>query len=85
MKWVSGPRYATIFFLRPDNEAEFVDLEGEHWTAKGWLNRKFGNYRNSHQEQEKTTISTGKTGFLGLWDEKKAMEQMAGKNKNVSS
>lgn len=71
--WSSGPRYATIFFLRPDHDAEFTDTEGTHWTARQWLNRKFGNYRGSHQEQQRTAISTGRKGFLGLWDEKNAV------------
>lgn len=74
-KWVSGPRYATIFFLRPDDETEFVDVEGHHWNAKNWLNSKFGNYRNNHREQEKTAMSTGRSGFLGLWDEKEKEQQ----------
>lgn len=66
--WTSGPRYATIFFLRPDNDATFTDAEGVHWTAAEWLNRKFQNYRVPHKEQELNAISTGRKGFSGLWD-----------------
>ena len=34
---VSGPRYAAIFFLRPNNDAKFIDGEGAEWTAGEWL------------------------------------------------
>lgn len=67
-RWVSGPRYALIFFLRPNNDAEFVDTEGNTWTADQWLDRKFGNYRSSHDVQVQTAIATGKKGFVGLWE-----------------
>lgn len=67
-RWVSGSRYATIFFLRSSNETTFVDTEGVLWTAAKWLKRKFENYCTPHEEQEKNAISTGKKGFAGLWD-----------------
>ncbi|KAG9258052.1 uncharacterized protein F5Z01DRAFT_644983, partial [Emericellopsis atlantica] len=50
-RWTSGPRYSIIYFLRPSDDAEFVDSEGAHWTGRGWLHRKFGNYRLTHEEQ----------------------------------
>jgi isopenicillin N synthase-like dioxygenase len=67
-RWVSGSRYALIYFLRPNNDAEFVDTEGNTWTADQWLDRKFGNYRSSHDVQVQTAIATGKKGFVGLWE-----------------
>jgi isopenicillin N synthase-like dioxygenase len=69
-RWTSGPRYAAIFFLRPNHDAEFSDTEGHAWTADEWLNRKFGNYRASHAEQRLNAIATGRKGFVGLWEEK---------------
>ena len=62
----SGPRYATIFFLRPNNDANLIDGEGIEWTASEWLERKFVNYRIPHSEQEMNDISTGRKGFTGL-------------------
>jgi hypothetical protein len=66
-RWISGSRYATIFFLRASDETPFVDTEGVLWTAAKWLKRKFENYRAPH-EQKKNAISTGRKGFVGLWD-----------------
>ncbi|CAG8973702.1 hypothetical protein HYALB_00006973 [Hymenoscyphus albidus] len=68
---VSNSRYATIFFLRASNDVKFRDSEGVEWTGSGWLERKFENYRIPHEEQKKTAISTGKKGFVGLWDQQK--------------
>ena len=62
----SAPRYATIFFLRPNNDAKLVDGEGFESTAGEWLKRKFQNYRMPHDEQKLNAISTGKKGFTGL-------------------
>jgi isopenicillin N synthase-like dioxygenase len=67
-KWEAGPRYATIFFLRPNNNAEFTDTEGKRWKAEDWLNRKFLNYRSPHSDQERNAIATGRKGFVGLWE-----------------
>lgn len=67
-KWVVSPRFALIFFLRPNNDAVFVDTEGNTWTADQWLDLKFGNYRSSHEVQKKSAIATGKKGFVGLWE-----------------
>lgn len=67
-RWTHGPRFATIFFLRPNNETELIDSEGVRWTAERWLNRKFSGYRTSHVEQAASTVSTGKKGFVGLWE-----------------
>ncbi len=62
----SGPRYAAIFFLRPNNDAKLIDGEGDEWTAGEWLERKFQNYRIPHSEQKMNAISTGRKGFTGL-------------------
>lgn len=67
-RWTAGSRYASIFFLRPNNDTEFTDSEGTQWTAEKWLERKFQNYRIPHREQEKNAISTGRKGFSGLWE-----------------
>jgi isopenicillin N synthase-like dioxygenase len=72
-KWEDGPRFATIFFLRPSNDSELTDTEGNHWKAGDWLNKKFLNYRAPHTEQEKTAIATGRKGFVGLWEEQAKM------------
>jgi isopenicillin N synthase-like dioxygenase len=68
--WKSGSRYATIFFLRANNDAQFVDSEGRSWKASDWLMRKFGGYRQTHAVQATTAVSTGKTGFVGLWEDR---------------
>ena len=62
----AGPRYATIFFLRPNNEAKLVDGDGVESSAGEWLERKFRNYRMPHEEQGLNAISTGRKGFTGL-------------------
>lgn len=66
-RWAQGPRYATIFFLRANNDVEFEDLEGRRWNARDWLNRKFLNYRSSHEVQRMSPMATGRVGFVGLW------------------
>jgi len=76
-RWVSGSRYATIFFLRSSNDTRFTDTEGVEWTAGEWLNRKFQNYRIPHSEQEKNAISTGRKGFAGLWEESNKFTNVA--------
>ncbi|KAM7187823.1 2OG-Fe(II) oxygenase family oxidoreductase [Rhypophila sp. PSN 637] len=67
-RWSGGPRYATIFFLRANNEVEFEDLEGQRWNARDWLNRKFLNYRSPHKVQKLSPMATGRVGFVGLWE-----------------
>ena len=62
----SGPRYAAIFFLRPNNDAKLVDGEGVEGIAAEWLARKFQNYRIPHSEQKMNAISAGRKGFTGL-------------------
>lgn len=69
-KWTAGPRYATIFFLRANNDAEFDDMEGKRWQANEWLMRKFGGYRHTHSVQATNPVSTGKIGFVGLWEDR---------------
>jgi len=64
--WRFNPRYSIIFFLRPNNDAKFTDSQGNHWTGRTWLNRKFGNYRKPHSEQKLSSLATGKVGFVGL-------------------
>ena len=61
-------RSATIFFLRPNNNAMFEAEDGVTWTAAEWVKRKFQNYRASHAEQGLNAISTGKKGFTGVLD-----------------
>lgn len=62
----TGPRYSIAFFLRPNNDATFTDAEGTPWTGSEFLNKKFLNYRRSHQEQKQSSLATGQKAFLGL-------------------
>ena len=62
-------RYAAIFFLRANNEAELCDLEGRTWKAREWIDQKFLNYRSPHAVQRESPMATGRRGFVGLWDE----------------
>ncbi|KAI8258385.1 2OG-Fe(II) oxygenase family oxidoreductase [Colletotrichum sp. SAR11_239] len=66
-RWLINPRYSVLFFLRASNDAVFTDSEGVNWSGSEWLNKKFGNYRNSHRQQQESAMSTGKKGYLGLW------------------
>lgn len=61
-----GPRYSVAFFLRPNNEATLVDAEGTQWLGREFVNRKLLNYRLPQGEQQKTSLATGRKGFLGL-------------------
>ncbi|KAK1569426.1 uncharacterized protein LY79DRAFT_674680 [Colletotrichum navitas] len=56
-----------ILFLRANNHVEFEDLEGQRRNAYDWLNRKFLNYRLSHEVQKQSPMATGRLGFVGLW------------------
>lgn len=68
-RWLADPRYSVIFFLRPSNDAIFTDSEGVTWAGSEWLGSKFRNYRNPHRQQQESAMSTGKKGYLGLWED----------------
>ena len=62
---LSETRYALAFFLRPELRAEFVDREGRKWTGEDWHRTKYRIFRADNREQEKSSLLTGKQGFLG--------------------
>nr|WOZ30799.1 McfN [Coleophoma empetri]BAN91496.1 putative 2OG-Fe(II) oxygenase family oxidoreductase [Coleophoma empetri] len=52
-------RYTLAYFLRPEDEAVFKDLNGNLISAKSWHDRKFDHFRESHDQQKKASILTG--------------------------
>jgi isopenicillin N synthase-like dioxygenase len=60
-------RYSIAYFMRPEVDAEFDDEEGKPWTGISWHTRKFAVFRAPLEEQRKTSVLTGKKGYVGLW------------------
>lgn len=60
------PRSSLAFFLRPELLATFIDGDGKEWTGADWHRAKYKIFRAKNNEQEKTSLLTGMTGFLGL-------------------
>lgn len=52
-------RYSVAYFLRAENDLEFVDSEGQKFCAKAWHDTKFDTFRQSHAEQELSSFLTG--------------------------
>lgn len=55
-------RYSIAYFLRPENDAEFVDSRGEQVTAKRWHDIKFDEFPAPHEEQTPSVILGGMNG-----------------------
>jgi len=65
----SRPRFSLAFFLRPELSARFVDGQGKEWTGDEWHRTKYRIFRADDEEQSKTSLLTGKRGFLGKWQD----------------
>lgn len=65
----SRTRYALAYFQRPELSAQFIDDEGRKWTGEGWHKTKYKIFRAEFQEQKRTSLLTGRAGFLGDWKE----------------
>ena len=59
-------RSSLAFFLRPEFSATFIDGDGKEWTGADWHRAKYNNFRANNNEQEKSSLLTGMTGFLGV-------------------
>ena len=67
--WASRPRYSLAYFLRPSKNVPLRDADGKMWTAEEWNARKFKSYKESHSEQQQSSVQTGREQFLGVWNE----------------
>lgn len=67
-------RLSLAFFFRSELTARFQDDHEKVWTGEEWHRTKYKIFRASNVEQEKSSLLTGKTGFLGdLQDEIEAL------------
>jgi isopenicillin N synthase-like dioxygenase len=53
------PRYSICYFLRPDNNVEFKDMNGRPISAEQWHDNKQIMYQESHGSQVETRVITG--------------------------
>jgi hypothetical protein len=60
-------RFSLAFFLRPELTAHFLDQNNREWTGEEWHRTKYRIFRVDNNEQEKSSLLTGKLGFLGEW------------------
>jgi isopenicillin N synthase-like dioxygenase len=52
-------RYSIAYFLRPEDNAIYVDSKGRHLSARTWHDEKYDVFREPHEKQEKDAILTG--------------------------
>ena len=60
-------RYSIAYFLRPEDNAIYVDSKGRELSAKAWHDEKYNVFREPHEKQEKDMVLTGgmeKNGIL---------------------
>ena len=52
-------RYSIAYFLRPENEARFKDIEGNKVKAVEWHDDKYVMFAEPHDRQERSSMLTG--------------------------
>jgi isopenicillin N synthase-like dioxygenase len=60
-------RYSIAYFLRPEDNAIYVDSKGRELSARAWHDEKYNVFRKPHEKQEKDMVLTGgmeKNGIL---------------------
>lgn len=55
----TGDRYSVAYFLRPSDDAEFVDTEGETVSAFDWYAKKNETYEKPHELQPESILVGG--------------------------
>lgn len=57
--WQELPRYSICYFLRPDNDVKFKDMNGKAISAEQWHDNKQIMYKEAHEKQVESRIITG--------------------------
>lgn len=57
--WQETPRYSICYFLRPNNEAKFKDMNGREMSAEQWHDNKQSMYQGGHETRVQSRIITG--------------------------
>lgn len=52
-------RYSIAYFLRPEDDAVYVDSKGRELSAKAWHDEKYQVFREPHEKQEQDIVLTG--------------------------
>jgi len=52
-------RYSIAYFLRPENETRFEDIEGRKVKAVEWHDDKYVMFAETHDRQERSSMLTG--------------------------
>jgi isopenicillin N synthase-like dioxygenase len=52
-------RYSIAYFLRPEDNAVYVDSKGRTLSARAWHDEKYDVFRQPHEKQEEDMILTG--------------------------
>ncbi len=64
-------RLSCAYFLRPEIEAPLCVESGERMSSIEHHMRKYGAFRAPSVKQSKDSTLTGRSGYLGLWDQEK--------------
>lgn len=63
---LSEDRFSICYFLRPNNDARFLDQDGKTTvSAQEWYVQKFKTFKQTHEEQAKEPFLTGGMQFAG--------------------
>jgi isopenicillin N synthase-like dioxygenase len=52
-------RYSIAYFLRPEDDAIYVDSKGRQLSARTWHDEKYNVFREPHEKQEQDKVLTG--------------------------
>lgn len=52
-------RYSIAYFLRPEDNAVYVDSKGRELSARTWHDEKYNVFREPHEKQEQDMVLTG--------------------------
>jgi isopenicillin N synthase-like dioxygenase len=52
-------RFSIAYFLRPEDNAVYIDSKGRELSARAWHDEKYSVFRKPHDEQEKDVVLTG--------------------------
>lgn len=66
-------RYSIAYFLRPEDDAIYVDSKGRGISARAWHDEKYNVFREPHEKQEKDMILTGGMELNGVFLSKQKM------------
>ena len=52
-------RFSIAYFLRPEDNAVYIDSKGRELSARAWHDEKYNVFREPHEKQENDMVLTG--------------------------